>query len=164
MNYQENIGKTIMKLRCCKGISQERMAFEANIDRRYLSDIENGKRNVSLDILLRIAKFFEMPLSNFLKRVEETTQYDDSNDSLKEWLTNKGFKDAILLDGPSYRNAVIGVSVDGRVIYSERIILENMVFDEGMSRKEAIQYLNSNLLQFMSSKGKNAPIVLTDIS
>jgi transcriptional regulator with XRE-family HTH domain len=51
MNYPIKIGKAIIKLRNATGVSQEKMALEAKIDRRYMSDIENGKRNISLDIL-----------------------------------------------------------------------------------------------------------------
>ena len=57
MNYPEKIGKAIIRFRSAKGISQKKMALEAKIDRRYMSDIENGKRNISLDILCRISEF-----------------------------------------------------------------------------------------------------------
>ena len=70
MNYQTLIGNAIIHLRHIKSISQERMAFESNIDRRYLSDIENGKRNVSLDVLVRISSYFNIPLSDFIKEAE----------------------------------------------------------------------------------------------
>ena len=50
MDYQERIGKAIVRLRAARGVSQEKMALEAKIDRRYMSDIENGKRNISIDI------------------------------------------------------------------------------------------------------------------
>ena len=71
MNYQKNIGKAIVRLRSSKGVSQEKMALEANIDRRYMSDIENGKRNVSIQILYRIANVFNMTLSNLIYSAEE---------------------------------------------------------------------------------------------
>ena len=163
MDYQERIGKTIIRLRASKGISQERMAFDASIDRRYLSDVENGKRNISLDVLLRVARFFGMPLSDFMARVEDTTHYDDSNDSLKEWLIERGFEESIVLENPSYRHAVIGVSESGRVIYSERIILEDMVIDEGMSSEDALDHFSYNLLRSLPYMGEMAPIIQSDI-
>ena len=55
MTIQEKVGKTIIKLRKERGMSQETFAYESGIDRRYMSDIENGKRNISLDILERVA-------------------------------------------------------------------------------------------------------------
>ena len=51
MTLQDKVGKAIVQLRKARGISQETFAFEAGIDRRYMSDIENGKRNISLAVL-----------------------------------------------------------------------------------------------------------------
>ena len=65
MTIHEKLGKAIIKLRKEQGLSQETFAYESGIDRRYMSDIENGKRNVSLDILERIADKFEVKLSDF---------------------------------------------------------------------------------------------------
>lgn len=164
MNYQLKIGKAIIKLRTAEGISQEKMALEAKIDRRYMSDIENGKRNISLDILCKIANYFDLSLSDFMARVEETSNYDDSNDSLKQWLVEQGYDDSILLENPSYRNAVVGVSDEGRVIYSARIILQDMMIDEGMEYEEAIDHFSYNLLRSLPYMGERAPIIQHDIA
>ena len=68
MTTPEQIGKTVIKLRRLRGLSQEALANEAGIDRRYMSDIENGKRNISLDVLNRLASFFEISLNNSVFR------------------------------------------------------------------------------------------------
>jgi transcriptional regulator with XRE-family HTH domain len=164
MNYQIKIGKAIIKLRNAKGISQEKMALESKIDRRYMSDIENGKRNISLDILCKIADYFDLPLSDFMARVEDTTNYDDNNDTLKEWLSDQGYENSVVLESPSYRNAIIGISEEGRVIYSARIILQDMVIDEGMEYEDAIDHFNYNLLRSLPYMGEMAPIIQYDIS
>ena len=164
MNYQVNIGKAIIKLRTAKGISQEKMALEAKIDRRYMSDIENGKRNISLDILCKIAQHFDLSLSDFMAIVEEPSKYDDSNDPLKEWLVDQGYNDSILLENPSYRNAVVGVSEEGRIIYSARIILQDMMIDEGMEYEEAVDHFSYNLLRSLPYMGEMAPIIQYDIT
>ena len=71
MTIQEKVGKTIIKLRKEQGMSQETFAYESGIDRRYMSDIENGKRNISLDILERIADKLGIKLSELFLKVEE---------------------------------------------------------------------------------------------
>ncbi len=71
MDIQTKFGRAIVKLRRERGISQERFAFDSGIARKYFSDIENGKRNISLDIIERIANQFEMPISELMKRAEE---------------------------------------------------------------------------------------------
>ncbi len=71
MTIQQKVGITIRELRKEKGISQENFAYESGIDRRYMSDIENGKRNISLDILERVSDKLEIKISDFFLRVEK---------------------------------------------------------------------------------------------
>lgn len=70
MEIHEKFGKIVSNLRKEKGYSQERFAFETNIARKYMSDIENGKRNISLDVIKRIADKLEMPISELFALAE----------------------------------------------------------------------------------------------
>lgn len=72
MSLQENMGRTIVRLRKEKGYSQEAFANEAGIDRRYMSDIENGKRNISIDILDRVCNKLGIKISEFFVEVEKS--------------------------------------------------------------------------------------------
>lgn len=62
---KEKVGKRIKELRQKYGISQEEFAFRCNLDRTYITSLERGKRNVSLENLEKIAKAFDMTLSQF---------------------------------------------------------------------------------------------------
>ena len=55
MNVCSIIGTNIRKLRNSKRLSQEELAFSAEIDRSYLSEIENGQKNLSVVMLDQIA-------------------------------------------------------------------------------------------------------------
>ena len=70
MTLQEKVGKTIKKLRKGQGFSQEAFALETSIDRRYMSDIENGKRNISLEILDRICQKLNLKISELFVETE----------------------------------------------------------------------------------------------
>jgi len=61
-------GKRLRELREAKGISQEALAYEAGLDRTYISSIERGKRNVSLENIERLAKALDVKIR---KLVEE---------------------------------------------------------------------------------------------
>ena len=63
-------GQAVRKLRREQNISQEELAERCGLHRTYISDIELGKRNVSLENIERIAAAFEQPLSDFFKEVE----------------------------------------------------------------------------------------------
>jgi transcriptional regulator with XRE-family HTH domain len=46
------------------GISQEEFAHQAGLHRTYISDIERGRRNVSLLNLVRLADALRVPISH----------------------------------------------------------------------------------------------------
>ncbi len=49
------IGSNIRRLRSERELSQQELAAEAGINRAYLSTVENGKRNISIDNIIAIA-------------------------------------------------------------------------------------------------------------
>ncbi len=50
------LGKTIRKLRSKLGISQEELAYRADIHRTYMGDVERGERNIATLNIVKIAK------------------------------------------------------------------------------------------------------------
>jgi len=60
MELKEKFGNKIKALREKREYSIEYLANIANIDRTYISDIEKGKRNVSLLIIEKLAKALEV--------------------------------------------------------------------------------------------------------
>ncbi|HEX4265335.1 MAG TPA: response regulator [Verrucomicrobiae bacterium] len=61
------------------GISQEELAGRAGLHRTYISDVERGARNVSLESILRLAGALEVTLSILFLRMEEATQSPGSS-------------------------------------------------------------------------------------
>ena len=45
---KEQVGRRIREIRLSKGLSQEKSALNANIDRTYWASVELGKRNISI--------------------------------------------------------------------------------------------------------------------
>lgn len=62
---KEKVGRRIKELRTKQGLSQEEFAFKCDLDRTYITSLERGKRNISLENLEKIAKAFNMTLSEF---------------------------------------------------------------------------------------------------
>jgi transcriptional regulator with XRE-family HTH domain len=54
-------GERIRALRQNRGLSQERLAELAGVHRTYLSSLERGERNVSLDNIHAIAEALGLP-------------------------------------------------------------------------------------------------------
>jgi transcriptional regulator with XRE-family HTH domain len=62
----KNFGAAVRALRRKLGVSQERLAFAAELDRSYVSDVERGNRNVSLVNIVRIAEALRVTPSELL--------------------------------------------------------------------------------------------------
>ncbi|WP_372773863.1 helix-turn-helix domain-containing protein [Mangrovibacterium sp.] len=65
MDIQKNFGQRIKELRAEKGYSQEALALKADLDRTYITSVENGKRNVSIQAIHKIIKAFDISFSEF---------------------------------------------------------------------------------------------------
>ena len=66
----QRFGSTVVRLRKERGISQETFANQSSIDRHYMSDIENGRRNISLDIVEKISKTLGLKISQLFAEIE----------------------------------------------------------------------------------------------
>jgi len=55
MDVKKKFGVKIKKLRLERGLSQEGLANEANLDRTYIPGIEKGDRNVSITVIEKLA-------------------------------------------------------------------------------------------------------------
>jgi len=56
-------GAAVRQRRGRLGISQEELAGRAGLHRTYISDVERGARNVSLESIHRLAGALDMPMS-----------------------------------------------------------------------------------------------------
>jgi transcriptional regulator with XRE-family HTH domain len=72
MNFNQVIGKKICQLRHSKKISQEDLAFRADIDRTYMSSIERGKRNISLAVAIKLASALDTNLLTLIQKEDGT--------------------------------------------------------------------------------------------
>ncbi len=64
------IGKNIVRLRKSLGLTQEDLCGMAEIDRSYLSEIENGKMNITIKALKNIADTLHSDIIDLLKENE----------------------------------------------------------------------------------------------
>lgn len=52
-------------MRIDKGLTQEQVAFEVDISRDHLSNIELGKHPVNIKTLYKLAKFYDVDMKYF---------------------------------------------------------------------------------------------------
>jgi transcriptional regulator with XRE-family HTH domain len=54
-------------MRVNRGISQERLAFDAEVDRSYVGGLERGAHNPTVEVLERLANTLDVALVEFFR-------------------------------------------------------------------------------------------------
>lgn len=66
-DWRAIFGRNVRRIRQQRRLTQEELAFEAEIDLTYVGGIERGKRNPSLLVMARIADALSVPLPKLLE-------------------------------------------------------------------------------------------------
>ena len=72
MDLRQVFATNVRRLRHQKGLSQEGLAFEADINRTYVSKLEAGKTWAGLEIIAKLAKVLGVEPADLLKRSTRT--------------------------------------------------------------------------------------------
>jgi transcriptional regulator with XRE-family HTH domain len=67
MALRKLFADNLVKLRKQRGLSQEALAHEADIDRTYVSSLERGIYSPSLDMVAKLAKVLKVKPEDLLK-------------------------------------------------------------------------------------------------
>jgi len=65
MNIKLLVGQRIKEIRLEKQMSQEEVANTADMERSFITHIESGRRNISIDTLLRIVDALDTSFYDF---------------------------------------------------------------------------------------------------
>jgi transcriptional regulator with XRE-family HTH domain len=65
-DWKALFGKNVRRVRQQKKLTQEELAFDAEIDLTYMGGIERGKKNPSLMVMAKIANALSVPLAKLL--------------------------------------------------------------------------------------------------
>lgn len=71
MRARALVAWNVRRIRVDRGIPQEQLAYDAGIDNSYMSGLELGKANPTIDLLERIAETLGVPLSDLLIQPEK---------------------------------------------------------------------------------------------
>jgi transcriptional regulator with XRE-family HTH domain len=64
MDARAILGWNLRRLRVAKGLSQERLALAAGIDRAYVGRVERGEENVTLNVIAAVAEALEVAVTD----------------------------------------------------------------------------------------------------
>ena len=71
MDPTQAFGKALKRLRVEKGLSQERLAFQARLHRTHISLLERGRRQPTLATLFRLAAVLGVSAVGVIQAVQE---------------------------------------------------------------------------------------------
>lgn len=63
-------GRNVAKVRTERGLSQDKLAEQANLDRTYVSGIERGVRNPGIKVVIRLARGLNVGLDELCAGVD----------------------------------------------------------------------------------------------
>jgi transcriptional regulator with XRE-family HTH domain len=63
MNGRALVAWNLRRIRVKKGLSQERLAFDAEVDRSYLGGLERSEENPTVDVLDKLAQTLSVPIA-----------------------------------------------------------------------------------------------------
>jgi transcriptional regulator with XRE-family HTH domain len=63
----QELGRRIRAARTALGFSQEELAHESGIDRSYIGGVERGERNITFDVLCKIATALDCDVASLTK-------------------------------------------------------------------------------------------------
>jgi transcriptional regulator with XRE-family HTH domain len=78
MNARELVAWNVRRLRVLRGISSERLAAESGVDRSYLSRLERGVANPTIDVLERLTRVLEVEIAELFAVPEPHEQRPES--------------------------------------------------------------------------------------
>ncbi len=81
-------------------------------------------------------------------------------EDLKEYLTKQDLTDTVVLESPSYISAVVGISTDGRLIYSRDLMVRYLCKRDGTTELDAEEFIDFNTVGALPNMGEKAPIIM----
>ena len=67
MTIEKRIGLRIKEMRTKINLTQEQLAWDANVDRTYMNHVENGRKNISVRSLEKIITALQTDFKTFFK-------------------------------------------------------------------------------------------------
>ena len=84
------------------------------------------------------------------------------NKDIRNYISEQHSK-VTLFENPSYDNSILGMTEDGRVVYSYDSMITELSKDENLSVTESIEFINYNTLRCLPyMKEEERPIIVFD--
>jgi transcriptional regulator with XRE-family HTH domain len=83
-DVKRRFGESIRFHRHRCGLTQQKLALRADLNRTYISDVERGGRNLSLDAMHRLATAMGVPLANLFRDPQDATPPSEAKPPIRD--------------------------------------------------------------------------------
>ena len=80
-----------------------------------------------------------------------------------EKLLAADYSECVMFENPDYDSAIVGIDMSNRVVYDMNKMAQFLIDQDGMSREEAIEFIEYNSLRAVQSLETTTPIIMTMI-
>ena len=102
--------------------------------------------------------FFRKDIRNWLAKLK----IDMTLEQLKQLITDLGYEDVTVFEDYDYADAFIGMSDNGRAVYSYDKMVEWLMLKEDWSFEEAVEWIDYNTMRALPYY-PDGPIVVYDV-
>lgn len=81
-------------------------------------------------------------------------------EELKQKLNDNGYEETVIFENYDYAPAFLGVTEDGRAVYSYEKMIDYLMQLEGWNYEEAVEWIDYNTLRALPYMGSKAPIIM----
>jgi transcriptional regulator with XRE-family HTH domain len=81
------LGRRIRTLRTAKGLTQQELGHQADVDYKFVGEIERGNMNPSFKVLVKIAKVLDIELPEILRYEQEISDQKELEKRIKQILS-----------------------------------------------------------------------------
>ena len=84
---------------------------------------------------------------------------------LKDLLNELEYTDTVVLENPSYLNAIIGITDEGALCYSYEKMIKCLMEEDKIEQEDAMEFINYNTIRalpYASSMGVRPIVVYND--
>ena len=152
-NLMKSFGKAVREARVRLGLSQEALADRAALDRSYMSQIERGIKNATLNSVWRIASALGIAPSSLIGDVEQRLVAMTDSDDQDQRVAGEGGRGAHGATAASRRALVVDDDVD--VCFA----IESLLQDAGFETRQA--HSGMEALRLITEKPVH--VVISDI-
>lgn len=97
-------------------------------------------------------------ITAILERIHETPQLYNE-EFIQELLEEN---ESIIFENPSYKNALIGITTDGRAVYDYPLMVEDLMNEDSMDYEEAVEFIDYNTLGSLPQPETKYPIIIQE--